>query len=114
MKIWSALVGLVCVTLVAFVATPVSAKSKATKFKPKEVEVHPTVVTAVTADAITVSVDKASKTYGVTQFTEIKLNGQPAKLADLKAGMTVNVTMGLDPLKASRIEAAGTPAARKR
>ena len=42
---------------------------------------------------------------GITQFTEITVNGRKATAAELKPGMTVNVTLGTDPSKASRINA---------
>jgi len=80
---------------------------------------HPvTVISAVTASSITVEtqvvadksgkvLDKASRTYGVTKFTEVTVNGQRATLADLKPKMKVSVTIGTDPSKAARIVANG-------
>jgi hypothetical protein len=41
------------------------------------------------------------RTFTVTQFTEINVNGQKATIADLKTRMTANVTMGTDPSRAS-------------
>jgi hypothetical protein len=37
------------------------------------------------------------------------VNGQRANIADLKPGMTVNVTIGVDPSRAARINATGVP-----
>lgn len=79
---------------------------------------HVTVISAVTASSITVEtqvvadkggkvLDKTSRTYGVTNFTEITVNGQRATLADLKPKMKVSVTIGTDPTKAARIVANG-------
>jgi hypothetical protein len=79
---------------------------------------HVTVISAVTASSITVEtqivadksgkvLDKTSRTYGVSNFTEITLNGQRATLANLKPGMKVSVTIGTDPSKAARILANG-------
>jgi len=62
-------------------------------------------VTAVTADSITVKEAQATKTLAITQFTEINLNGRKATAAELKPGMIVNVTIGTDATKASRINA---------
>ena len=43
----------------------------------------------------------------ITQFTEINVNGRKATAAELKPGMTVNVSLGTDSAKASRINATG-------
>lgn len=64
-------------------------------------------ITAVTATSITVTEAKATKTLAITQFTEIMVNGQKATAAELKPGMTVNITLGTDPTKATRIVATG-------
>jgi hypothetical protein len=63
----------------------------------------------MTVNAITVSEEKTTRTFIITQFTEINVNGQRATIADLKAGMTVSVTIGVDPTRASRINATGAP-----
>jgi hypothetical protein len=67
------------------------------------------VIASVTGNAITVSKQKTARTFTVTQFTEITVNGQRASIADLKPGMTVNVTIGVDPSRAARINATGVP-----
>jgi hypothetical protein len=64
-------------------------------------------ISSVTATSITVTDEKATKTLTINQFTEITVNGQRATASDLKPGMTVNVTLGTDPSKASRIVATG-------
>lgn len=64
-----------------------------------------TTVTDVTPTGITISDDKGSKKLNVTPFTEIIVNGQKATLADVKAGMVVDVALR-DPTTASRITAA--------
>jgi hypothetical protein len=71
---------------------------------------HQPVVSSVTGNAITVSEQKTTRTFTVSQFTEINVNGQRATIADLKPGMTVNVTIGMDPSHASRINAEGVSA----
>jgi hypothetical protein len=47
--------------------------------------------------------------YTRQQFAEINVNGQRATIADLKPGMTVSVTIGMDPTHASRVVATGVP-----
>jgi hypothetical protein len=68
---------------------------------------HETVISAVTPNSITVADDKTMKTYTITQFTEINVNGQKATVADLKQGMKVSVTIDMDPTRVSRIIATG-------
>ena len=70
---------------------------------------QPTLITNVSGNAITVSDDKITRTFVMTQFTEINVNGQRATVADLRPGMVVNVTMDTDPTRASRINANGAP-----
>jgi len=72
-------------------------------------QAQPTLISSVSGNAITVTDDKATKTFMITQFTEINVNGQRATVADLKPGMAVNVTIGMDPTRASRINASGAP-----
>jgi hypothetical protein len=67
---------------------------------------HESVISGVTPTAITITGDKSAKTFTITQFTEINVNGRKATVAELKPGMTVNVALGTDPMKASRITAA--------
>jgi hypothetical protein len=71
------------------------------------------VIANVTGNAITVSEQKTARTFTVTQFTEITVNGQRASITDLKPGMTVNVTIGVDPLRAARINATGVPSGKR-
>ena len=78
--------------------------SKKPKATPAPIIQTPT-ISAVTADSITIKEGQTSKTLGITQFTEITVNGRKATAAELKPGMTVNVTLGTDPTKASRINA---------
>ncbi len=76
--------------------------------KKKGSEYHDTVIASVAGNALTITEDKATKTFPTTQFTEITVKGQRATLADLKPGMAVSVTLGTDGVSASRI-AAGDP-----
>ena len=62
-------------------------------------------IAAVTADTITVKEARTTKTLTITQFTESNVNGRKATAAELKPGMTVNVTLATDPAKVSRINA---------
>lgn len=79
----------------------------AAKKKPTPAPIQPTTISSVAGNSITISQGQTSKTLVLTQFTEIMVNGQRATVADLKPGMAVNVTLGTDPSKVSRINATG-------
>jgi hypothetical protein len=79
----------------------------ASKKKPSPTPSQAPTIASVTANSITVTEPKVTKTLAITQFTEILVNGQRATAADLKPGMTVSITLGTDPTKASRINATG-------
>jgi hypothetical protein len=68
---------------------------------------QPPIIASVTANTITVTENKVTRTFTITQFTEINVNGRRATVSDLKPGMTVSVTLDTDPSKASRINAMG-------
>jgi hypothetical protein len=96
--------------LILFVSaafTPAFVGSKKKKATPPQYQVR--VISSVTGNAITVSEEKTTRTFIITQFTEINVNGQRAAVADLKPGMTVTVTLGVDPTRASRVVATGAP-----
>ncbi len=95
---------LLFVVVALSLATPVFAGGT----KKKAPEYHDTVIASVTGSTLVITEDKATKTFPITQFTEITVKGQRATLADLKPGMTVSVTLGTDGKSASRI-AAGDP-----
>jgi len=96
----------VCTTLAVITATPAFGGSKKKKATPAY---HPPIISSVTGNAITVSEEKTTRTFIITQFTEINVNGQRATIVDLKPGMTVSVTIGMDPTRASRVVATGVP-----
>ena len=96
----------ISVLLVAL-ATPAFAGSKKKKATPAQYQAP--VISSVTGNTITVSEEKTTRTFIITQFTEINVNGQRGAVADLKPGMTVSVTIGVDPTRASRIVATGAP-----
>lgn len=75
------------------------------KKKPAPAPLRPPTIASVTSDSITIKAENATKTLTITQFTEINVNGRKATAAELKPGMVVNVTLGTDPSKASRINA---------
>ena len=93
---------LVAVSLGILLSTSAFAGSKKKAAPPM---VQTPTIAAVTADSITVKEEKATKTLAINQFTEINVNGRKATAAELKPGMAVNVTLGTDPSKASRINA---------
>jgi len=96
--VFAVLLGLLAVS-------PAFAASKK-KASPPPLIKSPT-ISSVTATSITIMEEKIAKTLTITQFTEINVNGQRATSAALKPGMTVTVTLGTDPTKASRINASG-------
>jgi len=96
----------ICTLLAVITTTPGFAGSKRKKATPAS---HTPVISSVTGNAITVTEGKTTRTFIITQFTEINVNGQRATIADLKPGMTVNVTIGMDPTRASRVVATGVP-----
>lgn len=93
--------------IVAAMASPGFGFDKKKKAPPPAPETHATHISSVAADAITIADNKTTKTLTVTQFTEITVNGQKATVAELKPGMTVSITLGTDPTRASRIIALG-------
>ena len=93
----------------ALFAILIVASALAREKKPKAPERQPTVISSVSADSITISENAVMKTFAITQFTEINVKGQRAKLADLQPGMSVSVTLSTDPLKLSRINAGDAP-----
>ncbi|MGB8354921.1 MAG: hypothetical protein WCD79_13580 [Chthoniobacteraceae bacterium] len=92
--------------LLALLSCPVDASTKP-KATPKP-NIH-TVIESISTDSITVKEPKETKTYKIGQFTEITYNGQPAKTADLKSGMRVEVSSNTDTTVADRIDASEAP-----
>ena len=92
----------VSILLAILALTPAFGASK----KKAEPVQHGTIISSVTPTAITVTEGKAAKTFTITQFTEVNVNGQKATVADLKPGMTVNLTLA-DASRLSRINATG-------
>lgn len=102
------LFALISASLIFATISPILAGGS--KKKPTPPEYHPPTIASVSANRVTVNEEKTTRTFTITQFTEITVNGQRAGIADLKPGMTVNVTLGTDPTRASRIVATGAPA----
>lgn len=98
----------VWILLAAIAFAPAFGKSRKKKATSAHAYQQPA-ISSVTGNAITVSEQKTARTFTVTQFTEITVNGQRASIADLKPGMTVNVTIAVDPSRAARINATGVP-----
>ncbi len=97
---------IVMLTVFAF-ASVAEARSKKKKEPPRPLG---TVIASVSADSITITENSVSKTYAITQFTEILFKGQKTTLAALQAGMAVSVTQASDQTKAARINASDPPA----
>lgn len=81
--------------------------------KPKQNKVPPAAkVSAVDVANKTVAItdaDGTTKTYHVDSLTVITVNGQSAKLADLKAGMKVDLTVDASGTRLSRLDATRPP-----
>ena len=97
---------IIATALLGIVTTTPALAGGKKKATPPPVSRSP-VIASVTANAVTVTEEKATKTFTISQFTEINVNGQRATIADLKPGMIVSVTLGTDPSHASRINATG-------
>ena len=89
----------VSVLLVVSATPPAFAGSKKKKSTPAQYQAP--VIANVTGNTITVSEEKMARTFIITQFTEISVNGQRAAVSDLKPGMMASVTIGVDPTRAS-------------
>jgi hypothetical protein len=109
-----------CVLLLCGLALFTAAASQAAGMKWRTpIPTHSeTLISAVNAPSITITaqvirdtdakvLEKTIKTYIVTPFTEITVNGQRATIAQLKPGMKISVTMSTDPTHAARIVASG-------
>lgn len=86
-----------------YAATPTPAP------KPKKTPRTHTVIQTVDASSITVQSGDQTTTYKITKLTEITYKGNTATVADLKPGMRVDVTAGMDPTVADRIAADDAP-----
>ena len=102
----SKLLVIISIVLAVSVAAPAFAGGKKKKASPAP-KYHATVISNVTGNTITVTQDKVTRAFTITRFSEIIVNGQKATMVDLKPGMTVNVTIGVDPSQASRVVATG-------
>ena len=91
------------------ILAPDSGLAGGRKKKVSPAEQHDHVIANVTANSITVTNQKETRTFIVTPFIEINVNGQKGTIADLKSGMRVNITIGVDPTRAGRIVASGPP-----
>ncbi len=76
---------------------------------PKKTPRTHTVIASVDASSITVKAGDQSSTYKITPQTEITFKGNPSTAGDLKPGMRVDVTAGMDAGTADRIAADGPP-----
>ena len=86
-----------------------SSSSSSSSKKKKPVVHHDTLISSVSGDSITITEDKATKTFKISSMTEIDVRGQKATAADLKPGMMVSITIGMDQGTAERISAGDAP-----
>ena len=99
---------IVSILVVALASAPVFAESKKKKASPTP-KYQPPVISSVTENTVTVTQEKLTRAFMITRFSEVTVNGQRATIADLKPGMTVSVTIGVDPSQARRGVATGVP-----
>src|SRR5215212_7285023 len=92
---------LICALLMCGLAAPSFAKAKKKATPPP---VQETLISSVTANSITVTDSKTSKTVNVSPLTEVIVNGQKAAFTDLKPGMAVSLVLS-GSTQASRITA---------
>src|SRR5215468_7630439 len=90
----------VAILLVALATAPAFAGGRKKKASPAPKYQTP-VIASVTGNTITVTQEKATRAYTITRFSEVTVNGQKATIGDLKPGMAVSVTIGVDPAQAS-------------
>jgi hypothetical protein len=103
----------VSILFVALTTAPAFAGGKKKKASPAP-KYHPPVISGVTGNTITVTEEHVTRAFTITRFSEITVNGQRATITDLKTGMTVTVTIGMDPSQASRVVATGVPGGKKK
>lgn len=94
------------------VMSPVSGAPRGGRRRPPPSPPPAPAIVNVGPTSITISEQSGAKTYTITQFTEVNVNGQRATPADLKPGMTVSVTLS-DPSRVSRINASDTVGKKK-
>jgi hypothetical protein len=102
-------IGRLVVLLIAFLALASASAFGGSRKSSPQPKYKPPFISSVSGNTITVTEGKVTRAFTVTQFTEITVNAQRATIADLKPGMTVNVTIGVDPSRAARINANGVP-----
>jgi len=65
---------------------------------------HQTLISHVSPTSITIQQDNGPKTFVITNFTEVVIDGQRATVTDLHRGMRVSVDLD-DPVHAHRVTA---------
>ena len=70
-----------------------------------------TTIALISGSSISISTGKENKTYTIDQDTQIELKGSRATVADLKPGMRVSITPGVEASHAGLILASDPPKA---
>lgn len=111
---WSSHLLAICFVVVMFTTVTDLYAAPKPKLPAKTVYIE---ITAVDPAAMTIttqaknSMDSATHTYKVTPATTVKVNGNPAAIADLKPDMQVHFTLTPDGTTAT--ELLGSPAPRE-
>lgn len=100
---------LAAILLIAVLLGAIPANGADKKKKKEALEPVISTIAAVNGNMVDITTGTATKTLKVSQFTEVRVNGQKGSAADVKPGMTVSeVVLGADPSVASRINVAGS------
>src|SRR6266853_1296671 len=68
-----------------------------------------TTISLVSGDSISIQAGKDTETFKITQDTAIEFKGSRATVAELKPGMRVSITPGIEPTIAGHITANDPP-----
>ena len=105
--------GLIAACSLVFAPPALHAKGKGKTPAPPKPQYA--VISAVDPSARTVTISNvnspnpASKQLKINERTEIEVNGQKGTVTDLKVGMKVSATLGMDPTVAARLVATTLP-----
>ena len=103
------ILALALATLAFVMQAGVQAANNNPRPTPKKTPHIYTTIESVDANSITVKGPKGTTNYKITADTQITFKGSTVKVTDLKPGMRVSVTAGMDATVAERINAEDPP-----